>query len=372
MARGAHIAPTGTGSGGATTRGIVVLGIALAILALPVDRSDAVCCPFPPIGGSLQSSGQTNLVVLDEAAGRVTVVPNVGLQGEGRTFSLVVPTPSLPELEPASSAIWPEAQALTSPRRGVRGDDESPFGCGTESIVTPADAPEATTDGGVIVLGEETVGAFEATILTAGSATALVDWLRANDFAYTAADSQAFAPYVDRAWIFTAMKLDSTAAELPPVGVWSVALDPVAISFDAETLEVPLPILGINRGPRFDVTFLVVADRRMTLPGFRTRYANRITPSELRAMREEAPTFAEYLDADHVLVRLHRGFLPADDMNGSPVLAVAASDDEVIPGLVVTGGVPAGPLLLVGVGLAASVAARRRRRWAWTLHRPDD
>ncbi|MCA9729151.1 MAG: hypothetical protein KC729_15785, partial [Candidatus Eisenbacteria bacterium] len=112
--------------------------------------------------------------------------------------------------------------------------------------------------------------------------------------------------------------------------------------------------------------FYVVDDHRTTLSGFDTRYANRISGSEMRAIEDLYPSVAGYLASGRILTRLQRSFFSGDPMTETLTLVQAANDDEVRTSqsggflLGMIGGFP-GQLLGL-VGLAGALGALRRRR----------
>ncbi len=287
----------------------------------------AICPPFPCDGCWIQSVGQLNLVVIDRAAGRVRLVPNIRFNGQSPVVALVVPTPSLPTLEAADQAIWTEARLLTAPLRSQRRGSD---GLGCESTTTvPTESGGVLASGDVVVHARETVGAFEATIVSSMNPDALVAWLNDNGFAIAQADADRFAPYVARGWFFTAMKMDTTdAANQMPANGWDAQVNPVVFEFAAVEFEIPLPVLTINMGTSLPIVVYVVDDARAAIAGFRTDYANRISESEYAAIRERQPTLAPFLAAGRFLTRLQRTFTDPSTMDASVTTERAPTDDE--------------------------------------------
>ena len=302
--------------------GLITLGDARA--------SVAICCPFPCGDPDcwIRSIGQLNLVVIDRAAGRVRLVPNIRFSGQSPVFALVVPTPSLPSLEPADKAIWTEASLLTAPLRAIRSGSGS-LSCDSRDDAIPLGAGETTLAGDVVVHARETVGAFEATIVSSSSSTALVDWLNDNGFTISQADADRFEPYVARGWFFTAMKMDTTdAANQMPVNGWDAQVNPVIFDYAATEFEIPLPVLTINMGTSLPIVVYVVDDSRAAIAGFATDYANRISESEYAAIRERQPTLAPFLASGRFLTRLARTFTDPSTMGASVTTERATTDDE--------------------------------------------
>lgn len=308
---------------------------ALALFAasiLPVGPARAMCIPFPCDDCELLSRGQMNLIVFDRDAGRIGMVPNIRITGDAADFALVVPTPGLPTLSPASSLIWTEATALTAPvrARGFSSGDGGLLGCQSNQFDAPVSEGESAEDrSGVIVHDRVAVGAFIATILSSDDPEALVGWLNRHNFDVTTEEAAALAPFAARGWYFTTMKLDtSIPAGQRPAGGWDNNVDPVLIEYDGDDLEVPLAILDVNRAASLPMVFYVVDDHRADLDGFQTFYANRFDESEHAALQTRYPNLGAFVAPGRFLSRLDRTFQSTDAMAGSITIDEASTDDE--------------------------------------------
>ena len=330
---------------------------ALLLCTALVSNAGAVCCPVFPPQWQMRSTGQTNFVNVDN--GTITLIPNVVFRGDAPDFALLVPTPTVPMLTPMSDLLWEELSALTRPRGRTRTSWSE--GCGTTDAIPLAGGIDEATDDGIDIIDRQTVGRFEATILRADGTESLITWLDANGYGYSVDDATAFTTYIDRDWVFTAMRLDPADPlnDVPTDG-WDHTVDPVAFSYEAADFEVALPITAIHREERLPMRFYVVADARMTLEGFTTNYANRLSADEasvIAARNTEVPRWAK---ASKFLVRLDRTFSPTDPMADSIVLRRAASQDEVAPGF----NGPIGSAIPLGLlpWLLVFAWSRRRRK----------
>ena len=333
--------------------------VSLCVIAIGAPPVAAICPPFPCPDCLIQSRGQLNLVVMDRAAGLVRVVPNLLITGTAEDFALVVPTPALPALAPTGRAIWDEASQLTATVWSSRSSDHL-FDCDNRRFATPASLPTAADEGDVIIHDRQTIGGFEATIISADDPNALVDWLNVNGFEISTAEVELFAPYVTRGWFFTAMKL-ADPGQVPPNG-WNANVDPVVFTFQADRFELPLPLLSINRATTFPVVVYVIDDHRAALPAFETMYANDITRNEYDAIVQQYPTLAAFLAPGRYLTRLDRTFTPRSVMDESIVVGRAPTNDEFrrmrVQGSV---GIPLGLVLLGAPVLFARLRQRRYR-----------
>lgn len=320
----------------------------LAACALPASAG-AVCCPVFPPGEFLQSSGQLNLVVRE--SGTIRLVPNIRFSGDADDFALIVPTPGLPQLAPVVGDLWDEAAQLTRPQTRQTTDGLSCASTRTQFAVSA----DTGAGGGVIVHSQQTVGAFDATIVSSTDPTALTTWLTDNGYLPDASQTAAFAPLVADGWYFTAMKLRPGTPV--PQGGWNTSVDPVEFTYDADEFDLPLDVLAINVAQFLTMTVYAVDDHRVDLPGFDTVYANRLSAGEVRAIAERYPTLAGYLASGRMITRLDRQFSPAQ-LSGRIRLARAATDDEFRR--IAQSPVP-GDLLLLATPFAWFTLARRRR-----------
>jgi hypothetical protein len=322
------------------------------VAALVPAVASAMCYPFGCPGCQIRAQGQITLVRFDRAAGLIHMVPNIRVAGTGDALALVVPTAGLPTLSPADVQIWNDAFALTGRRfaRQTRG------GCGANLVSIDAGSiPTDESAGGVTIHGIETVGAFEATIVTADTVDDLGTWLIDRGFAFTMADEAAFRPLVEDGWFFTAMTL-APGTKLPPSG-WDRSVDPVRFTYEADTFVAPRQVL-IAAGSIG--SFFVIDDHRMALTGFDTEYANQLNVRELEAIREEFPAFSEFVREGVFITRLDRDDPFNDGSLEAQLELRRVSDRELVP--VVWSGAEYLALLLVSG--AWSLRARRRRRIA--------
>jgi hypothetical protein len=297
----------------------------LALLLVLPSSALAFCCPFPCEGCEISSSGQLNLVRFDRKGGTITLIPNVLVRGQSPTFALVVPTPTVPSLVSAQGRIWDEAFQLTRPI-SVGTDDGG--GCVKAETTTSSNALEATGD--VTIHGEATIGEFDTATLSSTNVAALVGWLRDHGFEATSRDSANFAPYAERGWVFTAMRIrEELASDMPPNG-WDLDVDPIALTFPGTSLEVPLSLLGARRDAAMRMTFFVIDEHRSMLPEFRTRYANRLSAREIEAIRSRYNALGGYLAPGLVLTRLERLLTEDSSVEGSVFIERASTDDELV------------------------------------------
>ena len=299
--------------------------LALAVFLGLASRAQAVCCPVPCNGCSLEWNTQLNVAVMDRQAARMRLVPNIQFRGQARDFALVVPTPALPEFSLAPAAIWTEVLQATQPV-AVNNGSASGFGCDSHYEVL---AGPASPSDGVTIHAQQTLGGLQATVISSSDAQSLVDWLAAHGYGLQPADAARFAPYVNRGWFFTAMRPDTTTSggQMPPGG-WNAQVQPIVVSYAADTFEVPLDLLAINSTAFAPIVVFAVDDHRMTLDGFTTDYANRVSTAEFSAMQRMYPGLASFLGPGRFLTRLQYNMTGSSPPQGSALLQQAPTDAE--------------------------------------------
>lgn len=281
--------------------------------------------------------------------------------GNAREFAWIVPVPAIPTLETADAELFYQAATLAQPHYQHR---DAEWGCSR----TGYDVMDA---GQVEVLREQLVGIYRTMIIGADDSDALVDSLTAWGFLHdqnTAAVTPVLQAYVDRGWYFATMKVDSTAlsGELPYLDYyWYGQMQPIRFTFASEEMVYPLEISAVSASSRSEVVIYTVGDHRMAYPGAETWYANKISASELSAIRRAHPTLGAELEVGDFFTKLVRDYTPAE-MTTDLVISRAASDDEFR--LINYSGFPLFSLFLGGslLGWIGLKIVRRRARRAST------
>jgi hypothetical protein len=185
----------------------VVPPVVVALLAtLHLAGPTPACCPAPPSGKPVVNADQTVIILWDKDTKTEHFIRQASFKSQADDFGFLVPSPTQPELSESGNGAFPFLQKLTEPevqtRRAPRGGLHC--ACGL--------APQASNDKGsmppqVRVLEEKLVAGFNAAVLEAKSADALVGWLKEHGYAFSP-EVQAWAkPYVDAGWKITALKV---------------------------------------------------------------------------------------------------------------------------------------------------------------------
>src|SRR5687768_6846630 len=151
------------------------------ILAISGASPLFACAPAPHAGERIDVVEEAAVIVWDPATKTQHFIRRATFQGEARDFGFLVPTPAAPELAAVDDGIFDTLLDKTrrpTVERTRREIDWTFFGSTKEGAATTAGAP-------VEVVQTAKVAGYEAVVLDASDAKALVDWLRQHDYATT-------------------------------------------------------------------------------------------------------------------------------------------------------------------------------------------
>ena len=294
------------------TRYFDFLWLFVLLLLLPTDGY-APCVMFAPPDQELNGTGQRTFIAYNPQTQQVNLVPSINIRGEATEFAIVIPTPSIPKLDTVDRRIFRELSDLTVPMTRWRGGGAS-SGC---NVFTTEDSDggvvfdSAGGEDGVTVISEQSVGAFDTVILTADNPMLLTDWLDEHGYHHSIDDNAILQDYIDRKWVFTAMRLNVEQfedGERRPARFFNATIDPILLTYAADKLVYPLRITSISAREGADVIVYVLTSNKMHFPSAKVQYANRITDSEHDAIRLRYPTFSSFIGELRYLTRLRRSF----------------------------------------------------------------
>lgn len=177
---------------------------ALLISAASISSLPA-CCPAPPLGKPVVNADQTVILIWDAATQTQHFIRQASFKSDAEEFGFLVPSPNQPELNESGNEAFPFLLKLTEPEK-----KKAPFsggGIGCARSAPPGLSLDSAPPIAVKVLEEKLVAGFNATVLEATSATALVDWLQRNGFAFSPEVEAWAKPYVEKGWKITALKV---------------------------------------------------------------------------------------------------------------------------------------------------------------------
>ena len=186
--------------------------VAVIVIASILAAPTLACAPCPPLSGKpVVNADQSVIIIWDAATHTQHFIRRASFKSDADDFGFLVPTPAQPELSESGNAAFPFLQQLTEPeKRTVSRPSGVSCGCGGKSVTM-----KGSTQPAVRVLDEKVVAGFKAVVLESDSAKALVEWLKANGYAFSPQIEAWAKPYVESGWKITALKVakskDSTS-----------------------------------------------------------------------------------------------------------------------------------------------------------------
>lgn len=238
------------------------------------------------------------MIIYDSENQKVGLIPQISFKGRPQDFAVIVPTPSVPKLNSVSSTIFYDVEYLTSPI--VRWREEG-FGC---SYVTGTAEDSSRADYGEIsIISEKTIGAFDTVTLSASDPDALTKWLRENGYRFSNNDKSVLDYYIQKGWVFTAMKFNEPALMDTPCNI-----NPIIFRYSASSLIYPIRLMSINTEDSTSLVIYVLSNSKMTFPNAVVEYANNIDDNELKEIEKNYPAFAGLIGQNRYLTKLKRTF----------------------------------------------------------------
>lgn len=230
--------------------------------------------------------------------------------GEGTNFAWVVPFPSQPVIEEATTGLFPTLQYLFRPeivhhvpryyigilavlgfflliwstRDPVRvivylfllSIIAAVFLPALGAAKRSASMASTSSEQAVSILDRKLVGIFETTTISSHEPKALENWLHDNGFSIPTNATPVIADYVKDGWIFVAAKVrrDDTKPD-------TSTPHPLSFTFKTDKPVYPMRLTGLN-SPSLSVDLYVFGSKRVTAPHFKIESCERIVHPMLR------------------------------------------------------------------------------------------
>ena len=166
-----------------------------------------------------------------------TLVIQPAFSGDATEFGMVLPLPNRPEINEASENIFDVLLEYTN----LIFDS---------TMVVTTDGVDSDGQQSVVVIEQKDVGDFKTTLLTAGDAEDLVEWLDERGFGYAQEDLVNFEYYVEKGgYYFVAMKVNMNEADISSAGEINGKLRPIEFVFESEYPMLPLRIVAHDMDP---------------------------------------------------------------------------------------------------------------------------
>ncbi len=180
---------------------------------------------------------------------------------EASQFAWVVPLTLVPTFSVGSQRLFDNVLAGTVPAYGFNfqfddcGGDASDSNAGGSDPTGAGDGGETGSDTGPTVVLEQTVGAFDITVLSGGTADEVMDWLGANGYQQDPNAEPILAEYLAENYLFAAFKLTN--------GADTAEIHPITLRFETEEACVPLRLTRIAAVEDMEVRTFFLADSRV-------------------------------------------------------------------------------------------------------------
>lgn len=247
------------------------LGLVLLALACLAGHAGAACCYFSAKDKDVDQPSQKAFITWEPESKAETFTVQPKFAGNAVDFGMVIPTPSRPKLDEMPRDFFRHLALYTVllplPQR-IRDPFESQQENTRRYKLASASRPAAgaRNDHGVTVLEAGVVGSLDYKILEAERADGLYQWLRENGYSYSG-DEKTLQHYIEKKWVFTAMKIDTKQMKKNADGSYAGEVTPTRFAFASDQLVYPLRITQISVKSETEALFYVQAPRQMDLKG---------------------------------------------------------------------------------------------------------
>lgn len=245
----------------------------------------------------VDQSGEDILFVPGD--GTIEVHIRIQYEGNPADFAWVLPVQSVPtDVAVGSDPLFVNIKNGSVPTYGLNrtfescgfNSDESAAG-GGESGGGEEDDGGGDSAGGPVVALSETVGAFELTVLTGGTAQETIAWLEENGYQQDPEAEPILAEYLAEGFLLAAIKLKG-GAELDEI-------HPIALTFASNEPCVPLRLTRIAATENMDVRTYFLGDGRVVPQNYRHVLVNPLKIDWANFGSNYKEVIGEAVDAQH-------------------------------------------------------------------------
>lgn len=213
--------------------------IAAVLIGGSTPQPLPACCAVAREGQHVINSDQAVIIVWDAALKMQHLIRRASFRGGGTDLGFIIPSPTQPDLQEAKDEAFYVLDRLTEPQ-----DNTTDLGFWARKEIQENAQPPS-----VRVVEQKQVAGFDAAVLEADSADALVQWLEKHDYSYSPAVRDWAKPYVEAKWKFTALKISKPDEH---GHADSVAAKPLRMSFKTDRPLFPYrePATGVPEGDR--------------------------------------------------------------------------------------------------------------------------
>lgn len=180
------------------------------------------CAPAPPANQPVEIADESAVIVWDSASQTEHFIRRASFKTEAKDFGFLVPTPSQPQLAESDDAAFAELARITAPKIVQQPRTTTSGGC--IGCASESRSVMMTDQKGVNVLEEKRVAGYDAVVLEADDAGALLKWLKEHGYEFSDSLKSWVDYYIKAKWKFTAFKIAKPTADRPVVSTSSVRM----------------------------------------------------------------------------------------------------------------------------------------------------
>lgn len=177
-----------------------------------------------PLGVPVRIADETAIIYWDAENKTEHFIRRARFETTSPDLGFLVPTPTKPTLVDVGDSVFEALRDITVPKQRPRVITATSR---SNSRSLPGPPPPV-----VRVLEQKKVGKYDATILAADDAKALVEWLKKHDYPANPEIEAWVAPYLKDKWVLTAYKIATTAEDGSPVSWFHTST--IRMSFKAD------------------------------------------------------------------------------------------------------------------------------------------
>ena len=271
-----------------------VLALALSLPPREAEACGGTFCDTGPNAMPVPQTGENIMFVMGDGFTEAHIQIQYDPTTTAAKFAWVVPMTLVPEFSVGSQPLFDNMLAGTVPAYGFNyqfdscGDGGGGLSSTGSSATDPTgaggDEGSGESDTGPTVVLEQTVGAFDITVLSGGTAAEVMTWLGDNGYQQDPAAEPILGEYLAENYVFAAFKLTNGAdvAEIHPVTLRFASEEacvPIRLTriAAAEDMEIRTFFLAANRVVPQTYKHVLVNPLKLDWPNFAANYKEMIT-----------------------------------------------------------------------------------------------
>lgn len=244
-----------------------VLAGAVLLAPSPAQACGGTFCDSGPNAMPVDQTGENVVFVLDDDQVEAHIQIQYDPDADAESFAWVIPVMAVPTFEAGSQQLFSNLLNGSVPTYGYNnqsdscmapgGDEGGTNGSGTGLTGGDDGAGDGDGDEDPDVVFQDTVGAFEISVLEGGTIEGVMDWLGDNGYQQDPNAEPILGEYLEEGFLFVAMKLQA--------GAGTDEIHPIVIRYEGSEPCVPLRLTRIAAEDDMDVRVFFLGEER-TVP----------------------------------------------------------------------------------------------------------